>query len=122
MICDTVSESGRVNAAYLPDDEYDEEAVGSEHARVQPVSHNTEPTSAAASAAAESAAEAVSAAAVARSELKSKKLSRMEAFHKQEAGRSASLTFCRDTIMRLSDGCHLQKANIATVLSDRVRQ
>lgn len=51
---------------------------------------------------------------------KEKKLSIMEAFHKSEGERAACMTFCRDTITRLADGDKLQKAQIETLLADRV--
>lgn len=49
-----------------------------------------------------------------------KKLSKMEAFHAREGERAACMTFCRDTITRLADKSHLQKAQIETLLAERV--
>ena len=49
-----------------------------------------------------------------------RRLSRMEAFHAREGERATCLTFCRDTITRLADKQHLQKAQIETLLAGRV--
>jgi hypothetical protein len=49
-------------------------------------------------------------------------LNRMENFHARDGERSTCLTFCRDTITRLADKQHLQKAQIETLLADRVRK
>ena len=47
---------------------------------------------------------------------------RMEKMQASDALRSTCLTFCRDTITRLADKSHLQKGQIETLLSDRVRK
>ena len=36
--------------------------------------------------------------------------------------RATSLAFCRDTITRIADKGHLQRAHIETLLSERVRK
>ncbi len=46
--------------------------------------------------------------------------SAMEAFSQREGERAQCLTFCRDTIARLADKDTLQKAQIETLLSDKV--
>ena len=51
---------------------------------------------------------------------KDKKLSQMEKFLANEGERNSCLTFCRDTITRLSDKANLQKAHIETLMADRV--
>ena len=51
---------------------------------------------------------------------KDKKLSQMERFLANEGERNSCLTFCRDTITRLSDKANLQKAHIETLMADRV--
>ena len=37
-----------------------------------------------------------------------------------DAERASSLAFCRDTITRIADKGHLQRAHIETLLSERV--
>ena len=39
-----------------------------------------------------------------------------------EGERARCLNFCRDTITRLADRANLQKAQIETLLADRVRE
>ena len=46
----------------------------------------------------------------------------MEAFAAREGERATCLTFCRDTITRLADKSHLQKAQIETLMADRVSE
>ena len=55
-----------------------------------------------------------------REKTKEKKSSKMEAFHAREGERAACMTFLRDTITRISDKSNLQKAQIETLLSERV--
>ena len=45
----------------------------------------------------------------------------MESIHARDAERATCMTFCRDTITRLADKHHLHRAQIETLLTDRVR-
>ena len=55
-----------------------------------------------------------------KKKIKLRRLSKMEALHLRDAQRASCLTFCRDTITRLADRSSLQKAQIETLLADRV--
>ena len=49
-----------------------------------------------------------------------KNLKAMESIHARDAERATCMTFCRDTITRLADKHHLHRAQIETLLTDRV--
>ena len=68
------------------------------------------------------AAAAAAAAVVVAAAPPAKKASIMTIFLNREGERAACMTICRDTISRLADKQHLQKAQIETLLADRVRQ
>ena len=46
---------------------------------------------------------------------------KVESIIMADAERASSLAFCRDTITRIADKGHLQRAHIETLLSERVR-
>lgn len=46
----------------------------------------------------------------------------MEVFYAREGERAACMTFLRDHITRVADKSSLQRAQIETILSDRVRK
>ena len=49
-----------------------------------------------------------------------KNLKAMESIHAKDAERATCMQFCRDTITRIADKGHLQRAHIETLLSERV--